>query len=29
LAGGDWEILSKIIDEELAGEDHMLVEFSK
>ena len=28
LAGGDWEILSKIIDEELAGENHMLVEFA-
>ena len=25
LAGGDWEIISAIIDEELAGEDHTLV----
>lgn len=25
LAGGDWQILSAIIDEELAGEDHTLV----
>ena len=28
LAGGDWSIISKIIDDELAGEDHTLVEFS-
>ncbi len=27
LAGGDWEIISKIIDEELEGMDHTLVEF--
>ena len=27
LASGDWEIISKIIDEELAGEDHTLVEY--
>ena len=25
LAGGDWQILSAIIDEELAGEDHRVV----
>ncbi len=25
LAGGDWQILSAIIDEELTGEDHTLV----
>ncbi len=25
LAGGDWQILAAIIDEELAGEDHTLV----
>jgi len=25
LAGGDWNIISKIIDEELEGEDHTLV----
>lgn len=29
LAGGDWEIISKIIDEELAGEDHTLVVYDK
>ena len=28
LAGGDWEKISKIIDEELIGEDHTLVEFA-
>jgi len=27
LAGGDWNIISKIIDEELANEDHTLVVF--
>jgi O-acetyl-ADP-ribose deacetylase (regulator of RNase III) len=27
LAGGDWNVISKIIDEELEGEDHTLVEF--
>ena len=27
LAGGDWSIISTIIDEELAGEHHTLVEF--
>jgi len=25
LAGGDWTIISAIIDEELKGEDHALV----
>lgn len=29
LAGGDWNIISKIIDDELKGENHTLVEFSK
>ncbi|MGD9106723.1 MAG: macro domain-containing protein [Desulfobacterales bacterium] len=28
LAGGDWEKISKIIDEELIDEDHTLVEFA-
>ncbi len=28
LAGGDWEKISKIIDEELFNEDHTLVEFA-
>ena len=28
LAGGDWEVISQIIDEELEGEDHTLVELS-
>lgn len=28
LAGGDWEIISTIIDEELMDEDHTLVVFS-
>ena len=27
LAGGDWEVISKIIDEELQGEDHTLVKY--
>lgn len=27
LAGGDWSYISAIIDEELEGEDHTLVEF--
>jgi O-acetyl-ADP-ribose deacetylase (regulator of RNase III) len=27
LAGGDWNIISKIIDDELEGENHTLVEF--
>lgn len=29
LAGGDWNIISKIIDEELDGEDHTLVKWRK
>lgn len=29
LAGGDWNIISKIIDEELNGEDHTLVLWEK
>ena len=28
LAGGDWEIIAAIIEEELAGEDHTLFEYS-
>lgn len=28
LAGGDWTVIRAIIEEELAGLDHMLVEFS-
>ena len=28
LAGGDWEIIRLLIEEELAGEDHTYVEFS-
>lgn len=28
LAGGDWQIISAIIDEELAGEDHCLVVYA-
>lgn len=28
LAKGDWEVISNIIDTELKGEDHTLVEFS-
>ena len=27
LAGGDWQIISAMIDEALEGEDHTLVEF--
>ena len=27
LAGGDWNRIAAIVDEELAGEDHTLVEF--
>lgn len=27
LGGGDWSVISKIIDEELEGEDHTLVEY--
>lgn len=29
LAGGDWQIISEIIDEELNGEDHTFVEYGK
>lgn len=29
LAGGNWKIISKIIDEELDGENHTFVEFKK
>ena len=29
LAGGDWKVIARIIDEELEGEDHSLVEFVK
>jgi len=29
LAGGDWEIISKIIDEELENENHTFVEYFK
>jgi hypothetical protein len=28
LAKGDWELISQIITEELAGEDHTFVEFA-
>lgn len=28
LAGGDWEIISKIIDEEMLGRNHTLVEYN-
>jgi len=28
LAGGDWDVIAAIIDEELAGEDHTLVEYA-
>ena len=28
LAGGDWEIIAEIIEEELLGEDHYFIEFS-
>lgn len=27
LAGGDWDVIAHIIDEELEGEDHTLVEY--
>ncbi|MGI9471747.1 MAG: macro domain-containing protein [Rubripirellula sp.] len=27
LAGGDWSVISKVINEELNGEDHTLVEY--
>lgn len=29
LAGGDWEIISEIIEEELKGEDYTFVEYQK
>lgn len=29
LAGGDWTIISAIINEELAGEEHVFVEWEK
>lgn len=29
LAGGDWSVIAAIIDEELAGEDHVFVEWEK
>jgi O-acetyl-ADP-ribose deacetylase (regulator of RNase III) len=29
LGGGDWDVISKIIDEELDGEDHTLVEYNQ
>lgn len=29
LAGGDWSIITAIIDEELAGEDHIFVQWQK
>jgi len=29
LAKGDWEVISDIINQELSGEDHFLVEFGK
>ncbi len=29
LAGGDWNIISKIIDEELQGENHTFVKFNQ
>jgi O-acetyl-ADP-ribose deacetylase (regulator of RNase III) len=28
LAGGDWKVISQIIDQELKGEDHTLVEYA-
>jgi O-acetyl-ADP-ribose deacetylase (regulator of RNase III) len=27
MAGGDWDTIAKIIEEELAGQDHTLVEY--
>jgi O-acetyl-ADP-ribose deacetylase (regulator of RNase III) len=27
LAGGDWDVISQIVDEELSGEDHTLVRY--
>jgi len=29
LAGGNWEVISQIIEEELDGEDHTLVVYEK
>lgn len=29
LAGGDWSIIAKIIETELAGENHTFVEYKK
>jgi len=29
LAKGDWSIIASIIEEELAGEDHTLVEYQR
>ena len=29
LAGGDWKVISKIIEDELKNENHTLVEFEK
>ena len=29
LAGGDWNIISVVINEELAGEDHTLVTYKR
>lgn len=29
LAGGDWEVISKIIEEELVGENHTFVQYQK
>jgi len=29
LAGGDWKVISKIIEEELGDEKHTLVEYKK
>ena len=29
LAGGDWPTIASIVDGELAGEDHTLVQFSR
>jgi len=29
LAGGDWSVITKIIEEELAGEEHVFVQWEK
>ena len=29
LAGGEWEVISKIIEEELKGENHIFVEYQR